>query len=225
MGTAHASSAVTVAITAINGGGRSNTKTGCPAGSPDGQRTAHSDGPARRAEGDIPRRHPQLLGAKSSGKAGFIPGYTTSIWLQAFKQGTYRGQCAEFCGMQRAHMAIEVVAQSDRDFEGWLEAMRQPGRDPPETETEAIRGREVFMRARCAGCHAIRGTDASAHVAPDLTHIASRTTLGAEPCEHNREHGRVDPRSASREARQSDAAQSSGGDNLRGLVAYLGTLR
>ena len=110
------------------------------------------------------------------GKRDLIPGYTTAIWLQANRTGFFRGQCAEFCGMQHAHMAFDVIAESDRDFERWLEAMRQPGRDPPPATR---RGRDIFMQSRCAGCHAIRGTEAAGQIAPDLTHIATRSTLGA----------------------------------------------
>src|SRR5204863_1619820 len=64
------------------------------------------------------------------GKRDLIPGYTTAIWIQADRPGLFRGQCAEFCGLQHAHMAIDVIAESDADFEGWLDAMRQPARDP-----------------------------------------------------------------------------------------------
>ena len=66
------------------------------------------------------------------GKRDLIPGYTTAVWLQADRRGIFRGQCAEFCGLQHAHMAIDVVAESDENFEGWLEAMRQPSRSPPD---------------------------------------------------------------------------------------------
>jgi cytochrome c oxidase subunit 2 len=74
-------------------------------------------------------------------------------------------------------MALDVITESEQEFEGWLDAMRQPGRHPPGADEE--RGRDVFLRARCAGCHAVRGTEAAGQVAPDLTHIASRSTLGA----------------------------------------------
>jgi cytochrome c oxidase subunit II len=110
------------------------------------------------------------------GKRDLIPGYTTAIWLRADRAGAFRGQCAEFCGLQHAHMALDVVVESERDFEGWLEAMRQPGRDPPESGQH---GHEIFMQARCAACHTVRGTEAAGQIAPDLTHIASRSTLGA----------------------------------------------
>jgi cytochrome c oxidase subunit 2 len=111
------------------------------------------------------------------GKRDLIPGYTTAIWLQADRAGVFRGQCAEFCGMQHAHMALEVVAEPEDNFEVWLDAMRQPAPDPPDSTVR--RGREVFMQATCAGCHTIRGTDAAGQIAPDLTHLAARRTLGA----------------------------------------------
>src|SRR4029079_10054828 len=53
------------------------------------------------------------------GKRDLIPGYTTAIALEADKPGTYRGQCAEFCGMQHAHMALYVTAESNDAFEKW----------------------------------------------------------------------------------------------------------
>jgi cytochrome c oxidase subunit 2 len=40
-------------------------------------------------------------------------------------------------------------------------------------------GQQVFLSGPCASCHAIRGMSASGQVGPDLTHVASRTTLAA----------------------------------------------
>src|SRR3954470_1125567 len=54
------------------------------------------------------------------GKRDLIPGYTTAIWWQANQPGIYRGQCAEFCGLQHAHMALDVVAEPDAAFQRWL---------------------------------------------------------------------------------------------------------
>jgi cytochrome c oxidase subunit 2 len=158
------------------------------------------------------------------GKRDLIPGYTTALWLQADRAGVFRGQCAEFCGLQHAHMAVDVVAESDRDFEGWLDAMRQPGRDPPESTPR--RGRDVFMQARCAGCHTVRGTEAAGQIAPDLTHIATRSTLGAGTLPNTAENlaawiqdpQRVKPGNQMPPNPLTD-------DDLRALVAYLETLR
>ncbi len=50
------------------------------------------------------------------GKADFIPSRVNTEWIQADKPGVYRGQCAEFCGLQHAHMIIYVVAESPENF-------------------------------------------------------------------------------------------------------------
>jgi cytochrome c oxidase subunit 2 len=156
------------------------------------------------------------------GKRDLIPGYTTAIWLQANRTGFFRGQCAEFCGMQHAHMAFDVIAESDRDFDGWLEAMRQPGRDPPPS---ARRGRDIFMQ-RCAGCHAIRGTEAAGQIAPDLTHMATRSTLGAGTLPNTPENLAAwiqDPQRI--KPGNQMPANPLPAEDVQALVAYLETLR
>ena len=158
------------------------------------------------------------------GKRDLIPGYTTALWLQADRAGVFRGQCAEFCGLQHAHMAFDLVAEPQHDFEGWLDGMRQPGRDPP--EGAARRGRDVFMQARCAGCHTIRGTDAAGQIAPDLTHVATRSTLGAGTLPNTPENLATwirDPQRV-KPGNQMPPTPLAAAD-LDALVAYLGTLR
>ena len=46
------------------------------------------------------------------GKIDLIPGQTNTITLEADQVGVYRGQCAEFCGAQHAHMAFLVIAEA-----------------------------------------------------------------------------------------------------------------
>jgi cytochrome c oxidase subunit II len=120
------------------------------------------------------------------GKRDLIPGYTTAIWLQADRPGIFRGQCAEFCGLQHAHMALDVIAEPGPDFDRWLDGMRKPA-PPPQTD-EQQRGHAVFMSRRCAGCHAINGTEAFGQMGPDLTHIGSRSTIGAGTLPNTRDH-------------------------------------
>jgi len=105
------------------------------------------------------------------------PGKTNVIELDADRVGRYRGQCAEFCGLQHAHMGIYVFADSRAAFDGWLARQARPAAEPA-AET-ARRGLELIERSSCGDCHAIRGTSASGDVGPDLTHVAGRTTLGA----------------------------------------------
>lgn len=53
-------------------------------------------------------------------KIDMIPGQANSIKLYAEEPGVYRGQCAEFCGLQHAHMAFRVYAEHRRaSANGW----------------------------------------------------------------------------------------------------------
>jgi cytochrome c oxidase subunit II len=112
------------------------------------------------------------------GKRDLIPGYTTTVWIQADQPGIFRGQCAEFCGRQHAHMAFSVVSEGQDEFNHWLDTQRATP-PPPVTDLER-RGQQVFMSYTCAACHTIQGTDAHGRVGPVLSHIASRGTIGAD---------------------------------------------
>ena len=105
-------------------------------------------------------------------KIDLIPGRTNRVLLYADRAGTYEGECAEFCGLQHAHMLLIVIAQPRAQFDAWLRNMRAPARASGGT------GAQVFVQY-CASCHQIRGTAANGQVGPDLTHVASRTTLAA----------------------------------------------
>ncbi|AXF25591.1 cytochrome c oxidase subunit II [Burkholderia pyrrocinia] len=111
-----------------------------------------------------------------AGKTQTIPGQTNRQWLQADRPGVYRGQCSQYCGAQHAHMAFEVVAEPPDAFRAWLAAQRQPA--PAAATGTERRGQRVFA-ARCAGCHAVRGTDATGDAGPDLTHVGTRRLLAA----------------------------------------------
>jgi cytochrome c oxidase subunit 2 len=112
-----------------------------------------------------------------SPKTDMIPGRTNTMWIRADRAGTYRGQCAEFCGLQHANMALLVIAEPRDAFEAWVTDQRQVPAAP--TDPSVVRGLEVFESSACAGCHTIQGTEADGTVGPDLTHLASRRTLGA----------------------------------------------
>jgi cytochrome c oxidase subunit 2 len=123
------------------------------------------------------------------GKRDLIPGQITTTWIQADRAGIYRGQCAEFCGHQHAKMAFTVVAEPMDAFQQWLQRQRRPAADP--TGEPERRGREVFMQSTCVTCHTIRGTDAGAHVGPELTHVGSRPTIAAGTLPNSLEHLRM----------------------------------
>jgi cytochrome c oxidase subunit 2 len=106
-----------------------------------------------------------------------IPGHPNRVLLEADRPGVYRGQCAEFCGPQHAHMALSVTAEPPDRFRAWLAGQ---GRDAaaPATAQER-RGERVFLDNACASCHTIRGTSATGDIGPDLTHLRSRSTIAA----------------------------------------------
>jgi cytochrome c oxidase subunit 2 len=106
-------------------------------------------------------------------KIDTIPGETNAIVLEADKPGVYRGQCAEFCGLQHANMAFYVFADPPDKFRAWLANEAKPAR------STSGAGQNVFMSQGCAACHTIRGTRADGKVGPDLTHLEDRSTLAA----------------------------------------------
>jgi cytochrome c oxidase subunit II len=113
-------------------------------------------------------------------KIDLNPGQVTNVLLYANRAGEYRGKCAEFCGPQHAHMDILVFAQPRAQFDAWLRNQAAPAR------ASGMAGQRVFRNNGCANCHQIRGTSARSQVGPDLTHLASRTTLAAGTISNDR---------------------------------------
>jgi cytochrome c oxidase subunit 2 len=120
------------------------------------------------------------------GKQDLIPGRKNDIVLIPEKIGRYRGQCAEFCGLQHAHMALDVIVESRADFARWLALSAAPAQ-PPTTPLQRA-GYAYFMKRECSACHMIAGTPASGQVAPDLTHLASRKSIAAGTLPMTRGH-------------------------------------
>jgi cytochrome c oxidase subunit 2 len=112
-----------------------------------------------------------------AGKLDMIPGQANRFTIQAETPGTYRGQCAEYCGIQHAQMAFYVVAHPPEQFSRWLSERREPAAQPV---AESVRqGQDLFMKAGCGACHTVRGTPATGNIGPDLTHIGLRHSVGA----------------------------------------------
>jgi cytochrome c oxidase subunit II len=112
-----------------------------------------------------------------AGKTDLIPGQENVMWLEANRPGVYHGQCAEYCGLQHAKMAMEVVAEPPDAFARWLERQRAPAATP--AGTNAAAGAHVFATYACALCHTVRGTMAGGRLGPDLTHVGGRRTIAA----------------------------------------------
>jgi cytochrome c oxidase subunit 2 len=157
-------------------------------------------------------------------KMDAIPGRRNYIWLEADRPGTYLGACAEYCGQEHAWMRIRVIAQAPEDYSRWL--AQQAEIPPPPDTPEAIRGKELFHDLTCINCHRIAGTMAAATVGPDLTHIASRTTLGAGVVDNTRENLKrwiTNPQEIKPGVRMPDMHLTD--EQAEALTAYLETLK
>jgi cytochrome c oxidase subunit 2 len=159
-----------------------------------------------------------------SGKKDLIPGRNNEITITAERPGTYRGQCAQFCGLQHAHMAFFVIADTPADFAAWQNAQLQPSAGPSNPEEEA--GRRVFLSKPCAACHTVAGTTAAGTLGPDLTHVGSRTTIAAGLLPTTRGSLAAwiaDPQTIKPGNNMPMVALS--GDELRAVSAYMSSLK
>jgi cytochrome c oxidase subunit II len=158
------------------------------------------------------------------GKLDLIPGDTNEIRLIADSAGDYRGQCAEYCGAQHAHMGFHVIAEDPATFNAWVASQRTPAAPPTDSLTHL--GEDLFVSGPCSSCHTIRGTPAVGQVAPDLTHIASRSTIAAGALPNtlgNMEAWITNAQSIKPGARMPSITQFSG-TQLRALATYLESL-
>jgi cytochrome c oxidase subunit II len=118
------------------------------------------------------------------GKRDLLPEVVNIFWFLADRPGVYRGQCAEYCGLQHARMAFEVIAMESDAFETWVARHAEP--PAPPADPVLRHGQQVFFGAGCDNCHAIAGTPADARIGPDLTLMGIRRMLGAAQIENNR---------------------------------------
>jgi cytochrome c oxidase subunit 2 len=159
-----------------------------------------------------------------AGKQDLIPGRENDIIIVPKTIGMFRGQCAEFCGVQHAHMSLVVVVESYPDFVKWWSHQLQPA--PMPTTPLAMAGYKYVTTGPCSACHSIGGTTAGGLVAPDLTHLASRRSLGAGtlPMNEGNLYGWVeDPQSLKPGVHMPTIGLEP--DQLHAVVAYLETLK
>src|SRR5437867_9226442 len=127
-----------------------------------------------------------------AGKMDAIPNKTNRVWIEPRQVGTYVGQCAEYCGLQHALMLLVVVVHPKEEFRAWVAAQQTA----PAERAAARAGRDLFSSLACVNCHSIRGTPGNGVFGPDLTHLRSRSPLGAGGVRNTRENLRarvVDP--------------------------------
>lgn len=160
------------------------------------------------------------------GKRDLIPGHDSTTYIQADHPGVFRGQCAEFCGAQHAKMGLLVIAQPEAEFQAWLAAQRRSA-TPADALASSIRhGHDLFVGGTCPMCHTVAGTIAGATMGPDLTHVASRTTVAAGSVPNLRDHLAkwiADPQAIKPGNRMPPTPL--GAADLADLVSYLETLQ
>jgi cytochrome c oxidase subunit 2 len=159
-----------------------------------------------------------------AGKQDLIPGKLLDAVLVPRHVGQYRGQCAEYCGVQHAHMALDVTVESKGDFARWLATQQRPAPAPANPLQQA--GFDYVTTRECSSCHAIAGTPASGQVGPDLTHLISRKSIAAGTYPMTRGHlyaWIADPQSA--KPGNNMPVVGLDADQLHAVVAYLETLK
>lgn len=85
------------------------------------------------------------------GKFDAIPGQVTRTSFEADKLGTYKGACAEFCGIQHAAMLAAVEVMPRDEFDRWLAAEARA-----QQAGNSALGEQTYLGA-CAKCHGWQG--------------------------------------------------------------------
>jgi cytochrome c oxidase subunit 2 len=122
-----------------------------------------------------------------AGKTDVVPNRTNRMWMEPRETGTFLGQCAEYCGTQHAKMLLRVTVHEPADFDRWAAAQRAPA----VADASVAAGRVVFQETACINCHSLDGTVADGTFGPDLTHLMSRTTIGAGAAANTRKNLRA----------------------------------
>jgi cytochrome c oxidase subunit 2 len=127
---------------------------------------------------------------KIGGKVDMVPGNGNTMWLQADKPGYLYAQCAEFCGVAHALMRFRVIAEPREDFDAWLLEQAAPAAESQ--DPLAVAGKKIFQQSGCTGCHAT-DSRSGGRIGPNLTHVATRSTLAGGVFENRDEFDQVNP--------------------------------
>jgi len=100
-------------------------------------------------------------------KRDAIPGFIYEAWARIDEPGTYRGQCAELCGVYHGFMPIVVEAVSDEDYAQWVAEQEKAVQAAAQTEAQEdakvwtadelmTTGQQEYER-HCGACHQVNG--------------------------------------------------------------------
>jgi len=119
-------------------------------------------------------------------KKDAIPGFINESWTRINTPGTYRGQCAELCGIHHAFMPVVVEAVTEAEYDAWLQQQKQ------EKQAQAITtqkdwtldelmttGATVYQK-NCVACHQANGQG----LPPVFPALSGSALVQGEPTEH-----------------------------------------
>jgi cytochrome c oxidase subunit 2 len=85
------------------------------------------------------------------GKIDAIPGRVNTTWFEAKREGVFKGQCSELCGLNHTLMVASVEVMPAAGFDAWLEQRRTE-----QTAATSTLGQETYAGV-CAQCHGLAG--------------------------------------------------------------------
>lgn len=96
-------------------------------------------------------------------KQDAIPGFIRDTWFKVDEPGTYRGQCAELCGVNHGYMPVVVKAVPPAEFDAWMaeqkaqRAIAKAAAAKTYTLAQLKDQGEKLYATNCAACHQPNG--------------------------------------------------------------------
>ena len=168
---------------------------------------------------------PQLNGKKDA-----VPGRIHQWKISSNEPGIFYGECVEFCGLSHANMQIRAIVLEQADFDEWVRLQQLPATLP--TSGAAAEGATLFDQ-HCTTCHEINGVYESdsdeialltANVAPNLTHLMSRTSFAGALFDLYNDDGTLNVADLREWVRNAPHLKPMNPDNFQGMPSFLDTL-
>jgi cytochrome c oxidase subunit 2 len=116
-----------------------------------------------------------------AGKKDVVPGHPNTLTIEASRPGTFLGQCAEYCGLSHANMRLRVIAQTQADYDQWVQQQQTPLSPAKLQEFE----KTISGQWGCTQCHSVtnrvaKPNQVGASVGPNLTHVGDREAFAGD---------------------------------------------